>query len=338
MHFLVTGGCGFIGSHMVRKLLMLGHHVTNMDKLTYAGNVANVADIANHPNYRFVNADICHSFRVRSVVNESNFRGLFHFAAESHVDRSIHAPSTFVQTNIVGTSVLLDACFEYWQSKGKCDFRFIHVSTDEVYGSLSDEGAFNEQSSYDPHSPYAASKAASDHLVMSYHHTYGFPVNIAHSSNNYGPSQHREKLIPTVIMSALEGRQIPVYGDGTNIRDWIHVEDHCDALFALIAKGKTGEAYNFGGGNELRNLDLVNKLCSILDKIQPRQDGESYAKQIAHVEDRLGHDYRYAMDSAKSNRELDWQPKRVFDVELVKTVSWFVGQLLHKTSLLESHS
>ena len=324
---LITGGCGFIGSNLVRRALASRYSVVNLDSLTYAGNLASLDDVARGPAYTFVHGDICDGPLVEQIFRRHRPHGVLHLAAESHVDRSIDGPEAFIQTNVVGTFRLLEAARAYWKGlrgEEKEHFRFIHVSTDEVYGSLGPEGAFTEETPYAPNSPYSASKAASDHLVRSYYHTYGLPAITTNCSNNYGPHQFPEKLIPLVIHKALEGNPLPVYGDGMNVRDWLYVDDHCDGLLTVLAKGRPGETYNIGGNCERTNISLVRTLCRILDELRPKEEGGKYEYQITFVPDRPGHDRRYAIDAGKIERELDWQPKETFDRALRKTVRWYL--------------
>jgi len=328
---LVTGGAGFIGSNFIRLALQQPEiHILNLDKLTYAGNLDSLQTIEHNPRYRFAQGDICDQALVEKLMAEAQPTAIVHFAAESHVDRSIDGPAAFIQTNINGTFTLLEAARSYWRTLSKAKqaaFRFLHVSTDEVYGSLGETGFFTEKTPYAPNSPYSASKAASDHLVRAYHHTYGLPVLMTNCSNNYGPYQFPEKLIPLMILNALEGKPLPVYGTGSNIRDWLYVEDHCRALLTVLANGAAGEKYNIGGHNEKTNLEIVHTLCAILDEKQPRQDGKSYQEQIAFVKDRPGHDLRYAIDAAKIERELGWTPAETFETGIIKTVDWYLQNL-----------
>jgi dTDP-glucose 4,6-dehydratase len=327
MRILVTGGAGFIGSNLVRQLVGQGHETLNVDKLTYAGNLNSLSDVAGESNYRFAQIDINDALLIRRLLLEFQPQGVMHLAAESHVDRSIDGPRAFIETNIVGTLNVLQASLEHWQTlsgDAKRDFRFLHVSTDEVYGSLGAEGLFTESTAYDPHSPYSATKASSDHLARAWFHTYGLPVLVTNCSNNYGPFQFPEKLIPVVILRALRGESLPVYGKGENIRDWLYVLDHCDALCAVLEGGTPGETYNIGGNNELRNIDLVHELCGILDDLVPRSDGVGYAKQIEFVADRPGHDLRYAIDASKIKSELGWSPKQNRLSGFQKTVQWYL--------------
>ncbi len=326
MRIFVTGGAGFIGSNLVRMLVLQGHEVLNFDKLTYAGNRNSLLDLEDKPNHRLVVGDLCDSCLVGKSIEEFRPTWIMHLAAESHVDRSIDGPAQFVQTNIVGTFNLLNAAKMYWQNADieRERFRFLHVSTDEVYGSLGAEGLFTEETRYDPHSPYAASKASSDHLARAWHDTYGLPVMVSNCSNNYGPYQFPEKLIPVVILKCLRNEPIPIYGKGENIRDWLYVQDHCEALLQIIAEGVPGETYNIGGNNELRNIDLVNALCQLMDEMRPRSDGLSYTSQITFVADRPGHDLRYAIDASKIKKELNWLPKQEKTSGFEKTVKWYL--------------
>ncbi len=327
---LVTGGAGFIGSNFVLSTLAAtGEAIVNLDKLTYAGNLKNVAPLAGDARHIFVKGDIADRSLVRRLLVEHRPRAIVHFAAESHVDRSIDGPAEFIQTNVVGSFSLLEEARAWWgtlPSDDKERFRVLHVSTDEVYGSLGPaDPAFTETHPYAPNSPYAASKAASDHLVRAYHHTYGLPVLTTNCSNNYGPRQYPEKLIPLMITNALAGKPLPVYGDGLNVRDWLYVLDHCDAIRAVIDKGRVGETYNIGGASERNNLELVKLLCAMLDAARPRKSGR-YADLIAMVTDRPGHDRRYAIDAAKIERELGWRPRESFESGMRKTVDWYLGQ------------
>lgn len=327
MKVIVTGGAGFIGSNLVRLLVLRGHQVLNIDKLTYAGNLASLADIEGLPNYRFLHADICDAAAMQAAFAEFQPDGVMHLAAESHVDRSIDGPGPFIQTNILGSYTLLEAARNHLSIHHipHQSFRFIHISTDEVYGSLGDSGEFTETTAYDPRSPYSASKAASDHLARAWHHTYGLPVIVTNGGNNYGPYQFPEKLVPLVILKALRGESIPVYGTGANIRDWIHVEDHAEALMGVLEAGSPGETYNIGGNDEIRNIDLVIQLCSILDDLHPRSDGRPYAEQITFVADRPGHDLRYALNSSKIRDQLGWCPKWDHESGFRMTVGWYLN-------------
>ncbi|MDD2759455.1 MAG: dTDP-glucose 4,6-dehydratase [Methylomonas sp.] len=329
MTILVTGGAGFIGSNFVLDWLAQSDEaVVNLDKLTYAGNLQNLSTLQDDPRHIFVQADIGDYDVVSGLLIEHNIRAVINFAAESHVDRSIHGPEDFVQTNVVGSFRLLEAVRAYWNglaSQAKQEFRFLHVSTDEVYGSLEKhDPPFSETNQYQPNSPYSASKAASDHLVRAYHHTYGLPVLTTNCSNNYGPYHFPEKLIPLCIQNALSGKALPIYGDGQQIRDWLYVKDHCSAIRRVLEAGKVGEVYNVGGWNEKPNLDVVHTLCGILDELQPRTDGLSYSEQITYVTDRPGHDRRYAIDAGKLQRELGWKPAETFETGIRKTVQWYL--------------
>jgi dTDP-glucose 4,6-dehydratase len=329
MTILVTGGAGFIGSNFVIDWLAgSSEKVVNLDVLTYAGNPDNLAGLKGDPRHVFVKAGIGDFDLVARLLAEHRPRAIVNFAAESHVDRSIHGPEDFIQTNIVGTFRLLEAVRAYWgglEGDEKEAFRFLHVSTDEVYGSLGKEDpAFTETHRYEPNSPYSASKAASDHLVRAYHHTYGLPVLTTNCSNNYGPYHFPEKLIPLVIHNALAGKPLPIYGDGQQIRDWLYVKDHCSAIRRVLEAGRLGETYNVGGWNEKPNLDVVHTLCDILDELQPRADGQSYRTQITFVKDRPGHDQRYAIDASKLERELGWKPAETFETGIRKTVRWYL--------------
>ncbi len=326
---LVTGGAGFIGSNFVIDWLAAGDEpVINLDKLTYAGNLENLPGLAGDPRHRFVRGDIADYDLILELLQQNRVRAVVNFAAESHVDRSIHGPEDFIQTNIVGTFRLLEAVRAYWNglpADDKAAFRFLHVSTDEVYGSLEKEApAFTEQHRYEPNSPYSASKAASDHLVRAYHHTYGLPVLTTNCSNNYGPYHFPEKLIPLIIHNALAGKPLPIYGDGQQIRDWLYVKDHCSAIRRVLEAGRLGETYNVGGWNEKPNLEVVHTLCAMLDELSPRADGASYASQITFVADRPGHDRRYAIDASKLERELGWKPAETFETGIRKTVRWYL--------------
>ena len=327
---LVTGGAGFIGGNFVLDWLKESHAegVINLDKLTYAGNLATLETLKHDPRHVFVQGDIGDRDLVKNLLQEHQPRAIVNFAAESHVDRSIHGPADFIETNIVGTFNLLECAREYWNGlsdEGKKNFRFHHVSTDEVYGSLSPTApAFTVTHPYEPNSPYSASKAASDHLVRAWFHTYGLPVVTTNCSNNYGPYHFPEKLIPLVILNAIDGKPLPIYGDGQLVRDWLYVGDHCAAIRTVLAKGRFGETYNIGGWNEKANLDVVQTICEILDTLKPRADGHSYAQQITFVKDRPGHDRRYAIDARKIERELGWRPAETFDSGIRKTVGWYL--------------
>ena len=325
----VTGGAGFIGSNFVLDWLgQANEAVLNLDKLTYAGNRQNFASLNGDARHVFVEGDIGDSALIDKLLAEHKPRAIVNFAAESHVDRSIHGPEDFIQTNIMGTFRLLESVRAYWGGldvKAKKAFRFLHVSTDEVYGSLSkDDPAFNESNKYEPNSPYSASKAASDHLVRAYHHTYGLPVLTTNCSNNYGPYHFPEKLIPLMIVNALAGKNLPVYGDGMQIRDWLYVKDHCGAIRRVLEAGRVGEVYNIGGWNEKPNIEIVNTICALLDELRPQSGGKSYREQITYVTDRPGHDRRYAIDAGKIERELGWKPAETFDTGIRKTVQWYL--------------
>jgi len=332
MNILVTGGCGFIGSNFVRQRLTEAgsplKKLINLDVLTYAGNPANLADLASDPRYVFAQGDIGDTALVSRLLAEHQIDAVVNFAAESHVDRSIDSPEPFIQTNVVGTLRLLNAARLYWAKLSepkKSAFRFLHVSTDEVYGTLkAGDAPWNEECPYEPNSPYAASKAASDHLVRSFQHTYHFPTLTTNCSNNYGPFHFPEKLIPLVILNALEGKPLPVYGDGLQIRDWLYVEDHAAAIWLVLQRGRVGETYNVGGLNEHPNLEIVKRICALLDRKSPRTDGLPYEKQITYVADRPGHDRRYAIDSTKLRQELGWKPRENFDTGIEKTVDWYL--------------
>jgi dTDP-glucose 4,6-dehydratase len=323
MKVLVTGGAGFIGSAVVRQAIAAGHEVVNLDALTYAACLANVASVADHPNYVFVQVDICDASAVQSTFDAHAPDVVMHLAAESHVDRSIDGPGAFIETNVTGTYNMLQAARSYWNAKGRPErFRFHHISTDEVYGTLGDTGLFTEDTAYAPNSPYSASKAASDHLVRAWHETYDLPVVLSNCSNNYGPYHFPEKLIPVVILRALAGEPIPVYGKGENIRDWLYVEDHADALLTVLQKGALGRSYNIGGENEVRNIDLVAMICTVLDRLKP--GFAPYAQQITFVQDRPGHDLRYAIDPTRISTELGWRPSVTLKQGLEKTVQWYL--------------
>ena len=325
----VTGGAGFIGSNFVLDWLAASDEpVLNLDKLTYAGNLQNLVALDGDDRHTFVQGDLGDTALVSELLARHQPRAVINFAAESHVDRSIHGPGEFIQTNVVGTFRLLEAVRAYWsglQGQVKTDFRFLHVSTDEVYGSLSqDESAFTENHRYEPNSPYSASKAASDHLVRAWHHTYGLPVLTTNCSNNYGPYHFPEKLIPLMIVNALAGKNLPLYGDGMQIRDWLYVKDHCSAIRRVLEAGRSGEVYNVGGWNEMLNIDIVNTICALLDQLRPRADGKSYRTQISYVTDRPGHDRRYAIDAGKISSELGWKPAETFESGIRKTVQWYL--------------
>jgi len=328
---LVTGGAGFIGSALIRYFIQeTDYIVVNVDKLTYAGHLENLSPIEDSDQYDFEQVDICDAEKVEEIFKTFQPDAVIHLAAESHVDRSIDGASDFIRTNIVGTHKLLEISREYYElleGEKKSHFRFLHVSTDEVYGELGGAGLFKESTSYDPRSPYSASKASSDHLVRAWYHTYDFPALITNCSNNYGPYQFPEKLIPVVILNALQGKDIPVYGDGTNVRDWLFVLDHVRALLTVLEKGKVGETYNIGGHNEKQNIEVVETICSILDQIQPRDNGETYKTQITFVTDRPGHDWRYAIDASKIEEDLGWTPEESFDSGIKKTVEWYLDNI-----------
>ncbi|AGZ34135.1 MAG: dTDP-glucose 4,6-dehydratase [Pseudomonas sp.] len=330
MTILVTGGAGFIGANFVLDWVsQSGETIVNLDKLTYAGNMQSLVSLEGNPQHVFVHGDIGDRPLVERLCLEHRPRAVLNFAAESHVDRSIHGPQAFVETNVVGTFQLLEAVRGYWQGLDQVQrsaFRFLHVSTDEVYGSLkAGEPAFTETHQYQPNSPYSASKAASDHLVRSYYHTYGLPVLTTNCSNNYGPLHFPEKLIPLMIVNALAGKPLPVYGDGQQIRDWLYVKDHCSAIRCVLEAGQVGEVYNVGGWNEMPNLDIVHRVCALLDELRPRADGQPYASQISFVTDRPGHDRRYAIDARKLERELGWRPVETFETGIRKTVTWYLA-------------
>lgn len=328
MRIFVTGGAGFIGSMLVRQLISeTEHQVLNFDKLTYAGVLESLASVANDDRYRFVQGDICDAAIVAQTIAAFRPQVIAHLAAESHVDRSIDGPGDFVHTNIIGTFTLLQKALGYYRTLDAEDqgaFRFHHISTDEVFGSLGPEGLFTETTPYDPRSPYSASKAASDHLVRAWGHTYGLPILVTNCSNNYGPYQFPEKLIPLIIIRALAGQKLPVYGDGSNVRDWLHVDDHARALRRVIEAGVPGETYNIGGNAEQRNIDVVHSICAVLDQLHPRSDGRPYAEQITFVADRPGHDQRYAIDATKAQRDLGWKPQHDFVSGIESTVRWYL--------------
>jgi dTDP-glucose 4,6-dehydratase len=325
MKLLVTGGAGFIGSAVVRLAIARGHKVVNLDALTYAACLDNVAPVAESPLYHFDHSDIRDRAALDRILAQHQPDAIMHLAAESHVDRSIDGPGSFIETNITGTYTLLEAARAYWVGRGRPDsFRFHHISTDEVFGSLGADGQFTEDTPYDPRSPYSASKAASDHLVQAWHHTYGLPVVLTNCSNNYGPYHFPEKLIPVIILNALAGKPLPIYGDGSNVRDWLFVEDHADALLLVVEKGAIGRSYNIGGENERTNLQLVETLCAILDAKRPKPQG-SYADQISFVPDRPGHDARYAIDPTRIRTELGWRPSVTVEEGLERTVEWYLA-------------
>ena len=329
-NILVTGGAGFIGSAVIRYLINeTNSNVLNIDKLTYAGNLESLETVSNNPRYQFLHADICDKSAMTKAFQDFQPNIVMHLAAESHVDRSIDGPMDFIQTNIIGTYTLLEVARNYWQNLAedkKSRFKFHHISTDEVYGDLEGtDDLFTEETSYSPSSPYSASKASSDHLVRAWYRTYGLPVVVTNCSNNYGPYHFPEKLIPLVILNALDGKPLPVYGDGKQIRDWLYVEDHARALYLVATTAKVGETYNIGGHNEKQNIDVVKTICTILDNIKPRTDGQSYTQQITFVKDRPGHDLRYAIDASKIQQELNWQPQETFESGIQKTVEWYLS-------------
>ena len=332
MSIIVTGAAGFIGSNFVLNWLEHNNEkVIALDKLTYAGNLENLTTAESNPNYAFVQGDIGDSTLIARLLQDHQPRAIINFAAESHVDRSIHGPDDFIQTNIIGTYRLLEEVRSYFNQLNKNfqnQFRFLHVSTDEVYGSLTEsQPAFKETNKYEPNSPYSASKASSDHLVRAWHYTFGLPVLTTNCSNNYGPYHFPEKLIPLCILKALQGQNLPIYGDGKQVRDWLYVVDHCKAITIVLKNGVIGNTYNIGGGNEKTNLEVVTKLCDLLDELKPRDDGKSYKEQITFVKDRPGHDYRYAVDASKIMDELGWKPKETFETGLIKTIKWYLKNL-----------
>lgn len=322
---LVTGGCGFIGSNYIRTVLDREEnlHIVNLDKLTYAGNIQNLNGISSN-NLTIVKGDICDVDLVNSLFEKYQFNTVVHLAAESHVDRSIEGPAEFIQTNVVGTLNLLEQSRFFYNKTNNDNFRFLHVSTDEVYGSLGDDGKFLETTPYDPSSPYSASKAGSDHLVRAWNRTFGLPTLITNCSNNYGSYQFPEKLVPLMIINCLQGNPLPVYGKGENVRDWLFVGDHCDAIHTVLAKGEIGETYNIGGNNEIKNIDVVTIICSLLDEISPRKNGSSYSDLITFVKDRPGHDFRYAIDAGKIRNDLGWSPNESFETGIRKTIHWYL--------------
>lgn len=334
MKILVTGGAGFIGSNLVKLLLKLGHDVCNVDKLTYAGSLESLKDTQNGAGYQFHAVDICERKKIVSIINEYHPDAVMHLAAETHVDRSIDASDAFIQTNVLGTFHLLEAVRQFWAQlfdDKKANFRFLHISTDEVYGDLhKNDPRFSEITPYAPSSPYSASKASSDHLVRAWHRTYGLPTLITNCSNNYGPYQFPEKLIPLILLNALDSKSLPVYGDGKQIRDWLYVGDHVEALFCVLTKGKVGETYNIGGDNEKENISIVQEICHLLESLAPSKthDSKRYSDLIAFVADRPGHDRRYAIDTGKIKRELGWRPKETFATGLKKTVQWYLDNLV----------
>jgi dTDP-glucose 4,6-dehydratase len=340
MKILVTGGAGFIGSALVRHLIgHTDHEVLVIDKLTYAGNLSSLASVQMHPRYHFSRIDICNRLAISDIFSSFDPDAVMHLAAESHVDRSIDGPAEFINTNVVGTYVLLEAALAHWRTLGARApaFRFLHVSTDEVYGALKDKGQFTEETRYDPRSPYSASKAAADHLVRAWGHTYGLPILLTNCSNNYGPHQFPEKLIPLTIIKGLAGEAMPIYGRGLNVRDWLFVDDHAQALALVLERGRMGETYNIGGNAELRNIDVVNAICAAMDKLMPRSSGASHRELIAFVSDRPGHDFRYAIDFAKLKAELGWSPSHSFEAGLFTTVKWYLDNRAWWKTLLSAH-
>jgi len=340
MKILVTGGAGFIGSALVRYLIRHTHHeVLVVDKLTYAGSLASLASVQGHPRYRFSCTDICNRCAVADIVSGFDPDAVMHLAAESHVDRSIDGPADFINTNIVGTYVLLETALAHWRTLGTRapGFRFLHVSTDEVYGALKEEGQFTEETRYDPRSPYSASKAASDHLVRAWAHTYGLPILLTNCSNNYGPHQFPEKLIPLTIIKGLAGEAMPIYGQGANVRDWLFVEDHAQALTLVLERGRVGETYNIGGNAERRNIDVVHAICDAMDELASGPNSRSHRELIIFVPDRPGHDFRYAMDFTKLKSELGWSPNNSFEAGLIATVKWYLQNRAWWEPLLSAH-
>jgi dTDP-glucose 4,6-dehydratase len=337
-NILVTGGCGFIGSNFIRLILdrLPEVRIVNLDKLTYAGNLANLQDVADHPHYRFIQGDICDQPLLNKIFTEEKVDTVVHFAAESHVDRSIEGPAEFIQTNIFGTFALLEAARKAWLDGDRGNCRFLHVSTDEVYGSLGDTGLFEETTAYDPRSPYSASKASSDHLVSAYYHTYGLPTLMTNCSNNYGPYHFPEKLIPLIINNALNGNDLPVYGDGKNVRDWLYVVDHCAAILKVLQKGRVGETYNVGGNSEKQNIEVVQTICDVLDeKVDPLENGQLRRSLITFVKDRAGHDRRYAIDATKIMQELGWEPSVTFEDGIRMTIDWYLDNTEWMTGVLD---
>ena len=328
MKIFVTGGAGFIGGNFVLKqVIQEGNEVLNFDKLTYAGNLDTLKSVIGNDKYQFIQGDICQRSTVKNALSQFQPDVIINFAAESHVDRSIDGPFEFIQTNIVGTAVLLDEANNYYKTltgEMKAGFRFLHVSTDEVFGSLGDDDYFTENTAYDPSSPYSASKASSDHLVRAWSRTFGLPILITNCSNNYGPYQFPEKLIPLMILNCLKEKSLPVYGKGDNVRDWLFVEDHCNAIYSVLSSGKLGETYNIGGNNEIQNIDIVKIICEKMDEYSPRKQGGNYEELITYVTDRPGHDFRYAIDASKISNELGWQPKENFETGIEKTIRWYL--------------
>lgn len=322
---LVTGGCGFIGSNYIHQVFEKGRdiHLVNLDKMTYAGNIHNLNGIPD-TFHTFVEGDICDADLVKSLFEKYQFDAVVHFAAESHVDRSIEGPAEFIQTNVVGTLNLLEQSRLFYQHSNSDNFRFLHISTDEVYGSLGEHGKFQETTPYDPSSPYSASKAGSDHLVRAWNRTFGLPILITNCSNNYGSYQFPEKLIPLMIINCLHGKPLPVYGKGENVRDWLYVRDHCEAIHSVLTTGTVGETYNIGGNNEIKNIEVVTTICSLLDEISPKEDDSQYSDLITYVRDRPGHDFRYAINANKINSELGWSPQESFETGIRKTIQWYL--------------
>ena len=325
MRIIVTGGLGFIGSNFIlNQINKTKNIILNIDKITYAGNVDNLSSISNEKNYSFLKSDICSKDLINTTINEFEPDSIVNFAAESHVDRSIENPMEFVETNVLGTVNLLQCSTNYFNKINNSNFKFLHVSTDEVFGSLGKSGLFSEDTSYDPSSPYSASKASSDHFVRAWNRTFGLPTIITNCSNNYGPRQFPEKLIPLMIINCLNEKPLPIYGKGDNIRDWLYVNDHCDAIYETLCNGKIGETYNIGGNNEISNFEIVNIICSIMDELRPRQNAQKYSELITFVEDRPGHDFRYAIDTSKIKNKLGWMPKEDFHSGIRKTIDWYL--------------
>ncbi len=325
MKLLITGGCGFIGSNFIlNQLRSTSNTIFNVDKLTYSGNLTNLKSLDKNKRYQFIQGDIIDSKLIKDIIFDYKPNRLIHFAAESHVDRSIDSPMPFIHTNIVGTANLLDISYNYWSKNQNSDFRFIHISTDEVYGSLGKTGFFDEKTPCNPKSPYSSSKASSDHLVRAWHSTYNLPVNITNCSNNYGPFQFPEKLVPLIIINSIDEKPLPIYGKGDNVRDWLFVNDHCTAINQVMHNGRIGETYNIGGINELSNLEIVNQICNALDKKRPRRNGMKYSELITYVDDRPGHDFRYAINPDKIQNELGWSPKESYKTGLNKTIDWYL--------------
>ena len=327
MKIFVTGGAGFIGGNFIlNQISKTENEILNFDKLTYAGNLNTLRKIEGNERYKFVEGDITDLSQVGKIIYTFKPDAIVNFAAESHVDRSIDGPMEFLNTNIMGTAVLLETCRKYLEKSPRLrdTFRFLHVSTDEVYGSLDNEGFFTEETSYDPSSPYSASKASSDHLVRAWERTFNVPTLITNCSNNYGPYQFPEKLIPLMILNCLSEKALPVYGDGKNVRDWLYVEDHCDAIYSVLKNGNSGDTYNIGGNNEIENIQIINTICTIMDELKPRDNGAKYAQLITYVEDRPGHDFRYAIDASKIKDQLNWEPKETFESGIKKTIEWYL--------------